>query len=90
MHHTYRTHGTCSSRIDFDLAQDGTVHDITFTNGCNGNLKAIGTLVEGWPASDVAGKLRGLSCGGRPTSCGDQLARAIDEALAEEGRQAVS
>lgn len=81
-HHTYATSGTCSQLIDFDL-EDGTLHDVRFTGGCNGNLKAIGLLVEGADARETARTLRGNTCGYRQTSCADQLARAIEEALGE-------
>lgn len=86
MHHTYRTQGTCSSQVDFELDSDSIVHDIAYTHGCNGNLKAIGILAEGLPAADVIEKLGGLRCGSRATSCGDQLARALERALEEQGR----
>ena len=77
MKHSYKTTGTCSSRIDFEL-EDGKIHRLSFVNGCNGNLKAIGILAEGMDAAEVARKLKGVECGGRGTSCADQLARAIE------------
>ncbi len=76
MHYTYRTNGTCSQLIDFDI-EDGKLHNIVYTGGCNGNLKAIGILVEGMTVDEIESKLRGNSCGGRPTSCADQLAQAV-------------
>ena len=76
MHYRYMTKDTCSSVIEMDI-QDGIVTNVQFTGGCNGNLKAIPILVEGMAADDIAKKLRGVSCGGRATSCGDQLARAV-------------
>ncbi len=79
MHYTYRTKFTCSSKIDFDL-EDNTVKNVVFTGGCNGNLKAISKLIEGWKAEDVIRVLEGNTCGGRPTSCADQLATALKEA----------
>ena len=79
-HYTYRTRGTCARSIDFDI-EDGKLHDIQFQGGCNGNLKAIGKLLEGADARQAADTLRGNTCGPRPTSCGDQLAKAIDGAL---------
>ena len=82
MHYTYRTSGTCSSMIDFDL-EDGKLHNIVFTNGCNGNLKAIASLLEGADADFALERLSGITCGWKDTSCGDQLARAIKKALAE-------
>ena len=83
MHYTYRTSGTCASKIDFEI-NDGVITDIAFTNGCNGNLKAIGKLVDGWKAEDIAEKLAGNTCGFRSTSCADQLAKAVLEAKAQE------
>lgn len=80
-HHTYATRGTCARTIDFDI-EDGKLHNIEFYGGCNGNLKAIGILLEGVDAQEAAQKLAGNTCGPRPTSCADQLSRAIGEALA--------
>lgn len=81
MKYTYKTKGTCSSVITFDIT-DGIITDLTFTGGCNGNLKAISRLVNGKDAKEIAETLRGNTCGPRKTSCADQLAQAIDEALA--------
>ncbi len=81
MKHTYRTKGTCSSVITFDLT-DGILSGVTFTGGCNGNLKAISRLVEGKNAEEIMNLLRGNTCGPRSTSCADQLSRAIEEVLA--------
>lgn len=81
MKYTYRTKGTCSSTISFDLT-DGIISDVSFTGGCNGNLKAISKLVEGKNAEEIMKILRGNTCGPRATSCADQLSRAIEEALA--------
>ena len=78
---TYPTKGTCARLIDFKI-EDGKLHDIKFTGGCDGNLKAIGKLLEGADAKEAANTLRGNLCGRRPTSCADQLAKAIDKALA--------
>ncbi len=77
MTHTYRTENTCSTQIQFDKDENGIITNIAFTNGCNGNLKAIAKLVNGMKAEDIAAKLSGLTCGRRPTSCGDQLAKAV-------------
>ena len=84
-HHTYATRGTCARTIDFDI-EDGKLSNIKFEGGCNSNLKAIGTLLEGADAEETARKLAGNTCGPRPTSCADQLSRAIDEALARPAR----
>ena len=76
MDYSYKTKDVCSTQIHFRLEGD-RVHDVRFTGGCNGNLKAIGILVEGMTVDEIENKLRGNSCGGRPTSCADQLARAV-------------
>ena len=83
MKYTYRTRGTCSSQIDLEI-EDGIVHNVRFTGGCNGNLKAIGRLVEGMEAERVITLLEGNTCGPRSTSCADQLTRALREALSAE------
>ena len=80
-HYTYATRGTCARTIDFDI-EDGKLQNVEFVGGCNGNLKAIGRLVEGADAAQTADILRGNTCGRRPTSCADQLSKAIDAALA--------
>lgn len=68
-------------QIDFDLDDTNTLHNVRFTGGCNGNLKAIGKLVEGKKGTEIASLLQGNDCGGRGTSCADQLAQAILQAL---------
>ena len=80
MHYRYKTSGTCSTMIDFDI-EDNKLHNIVFTNGCNGNLKAIGSLLEGASPEFAIERLEGISCGGGPTSCGDQLSKAIKKAI---------
>ncbi len=82
MEFSYKTKGTCSSQIQFEL-ENGIVHNVKFTGGCNGNLKAIAKLVEGMEAAKVAELLKGNTCGFKPTSCGDQLSQALTEALAQ-------
>lgn len=77
----YKTHGTCSRQINFSLDDENRIHNLAFQGGCNGNLKAIGKLVEGKDAEEIADILEGNTCGGRPTSCADQLSKAIREAL---------
>ena len=83
MDFTYKTKDVCSSQIRFRLEGD-RVHDVRFTGGCNGNLKAIGILVEGMTVDEIENKLRGNSCGGRPTSCADQLAKAVRAAYQKQ------
>lgn len=84
MDYSYRTQGTCSREIYFSI-EEGKVKNIRFLGGCDGNLKAISKLCEGMDAKKVAELLSGNTCGFKPTSCGDQLARAIDKALAQNG-----
>ena len=81
MIHTYKTHGTCSREIQFEV-NDGIVSNVKFVSGCNGNLQGIGALVEGMKVEDVIKKLKGIDCGGRGTSCPDQLAHALEEVIA--------
>ena len=78
--HEYKTKGTCSSKIHFDI-KDGKVCSVSFKGGCNGNLKALGLLAEGMDAADVVKRLKGLRCGWRKTSCGDQLAKALEQGM---------
>ncbi len=80
MKYTYKTKGTCSTLIELEL-EGNVVHNVKFTGGCNGNLQAIPRLVEGLTVEEVESKIKGISCNGRGTSCGDQLARACREAL---------
>lgn len=77
---TYRTKGTCSSQIELEL--DGNVvHNVKFTGGCDGNLKAIPKLVEGMTVEEIESRISGIHCGFKNTSCGDQLAKACRAAL---------
>ena len=79
MHYRYKTQGVCASFIDFDI-NDKIVTNVSFTGGCNGNLKAISKLVDGMTADEIEKKLKGNLCGFKNTSCADQLARAVVEA----------
>ena len=82
MKYTYKTKGTCASEINFEI-EDSRIHNVSFKNGCNGNLKAISKLVEGEDARRVADILRGNTCGMKNTSCADQFSRAIEQALGD-------
>lgn len=82
-HYDYLTSGTCSQLISIDL-EDDIIRNVVFTGGCNGNLKAIPILIEGWTVDQVEKKLTGITCGMRPTSCGDQLAKAVRRAYEAE------
>ena len=81
MQYEYKTHGTCSQRIFFEI-EDGKVQNVKFLGGCNGNLKGIGALVEGMKVEDVIARVEGIRCGMKSTSCPDQLAKALKEAQA--------
>lgn len=80
MKYTYKTKGTCSREITFEL-EDGIVKNVSFLGGCNGNLKGISKLVEGQSAENIIKTLEGTKCGFKSTSCPDQLATALKEAL---------
>ena len=79
---TYRTRGVCSRSITFDVAEDGTLHNVSFEGGCNGNLQGIGKLVEGMEIQEAIERLSGIQCGWKDTSCPDQLAQALKQAKA--------
>jgi uncharacterized protein (TIGR03905 family) len=81
--YSYQPQVVCSKAINFSLDEEGKIHNVRFTGGCPGNLAAISKLVEGADADSIAGILRGNDCGGRGTSCGDQLAIALTNALNE-------
>jgi len=75
-HYDYKTSGTCSQLISFDLDGD-LVRNVSFVGGCNGNLKGISKLVEGSTVNEIAAKLSGIKCGFKNTSCPDQLSKAV-------------
>lgn len=79
--YSFRPQRVCAKLISFKLDEENHLHGVLFMGGCPGNLPAIGKLVEGKDAAEIANILRGNQCGGRGTSCADQLAIAIDEAL---------
>lgn len=78
MQYEYKTKGTCSQRIFFDI-EDGKVKNVQFVGGCNGNLKGIAALVEGMDVAEVITRVEGIRCGMKATSCPDQLAQALKE-----------
>ncbi|MBQ1653811.1 MAG: TIGR03905 family TSCPD domain-containing protein [Bacteroidales bacterium] len=80
MKYQYRTQGTCSEMIEFEIV-DGKLHNVQFYGGCHGNLQGIGKLVEGMDANEVIAKLGGIRCGYKDTSCPDQLSKAIRFAM---------
>lgn len=82
MNVVYYPEGTCSSRFDIDI-ENGIIKDLKVTGGCNGNLKGISALLKGQKALDVIPRLKGIRCGFKNTSCPDQIALALEEALRE-------
>jgi len=85
MRYDYPTEMVCSQLISFDIDGD-VIRNIEFMGGCNGNLKAISKLVDGWTVDKIESYLLGNTCGRRPTSCADQLAKAVRKAY-EEAKQ---
>lgn len=77
---TYKTSGTCSQAINFDV-ENGIVKNVKFVGGCHGNTQGVGALVEGMEVNEVINRLKGIKCGMRSTSCPDQLARALEAAI---------
>lgn len=76
---TFNTKGVCSKQISFDI-QDNAVKDVSFIGGCDGNLQAIANLIEGMSVDEAVTRLKGIRCGMKSTSCGDQLALALEQA----------
>ena len=79
MQFEYNTKGTCSRQIIFEV-EEGKVKNVQYIGGCNGNLKGIGSLVEGMDIDEVIARLEGTTCGPKNTSCPDQLAQALKQA----------
>lgn len=79
MAYRYKTKGTCSQEILFDI-RDGKVRDVQFISGCHGNTQGVAALVEGMDVDEVIARLKGIRCGRKPTSCPDQLALALEAA----------
>ncbi len=84
MKYSFTPTGTCSRHIDFEIDEQGLIHGVSFTGGCNGNLKGISAMVEGMRPADVIKRLEGIECGMKGTSCPDQLARALRECLTRQ------
>ncbi len=80
MQYEYKTTGTCSQRILFEI-NDNIISNVQFIGGCNGNLQGISKLVEGMDVDQVIERIAGIHCGMKPTSCPDQLAKALKEAI---------
>lgn len=79
----YKTKGTCSVGILVDLDAEHTIQNVEFIGGCSGNTQGVASLVKGMKAEDAISRLKGIRCGSKPTSCPDQLSKALEEALKE-------
>lgn len=87
--YSYKTFGTCSREILFDIDGD-TIQSVQFIGGCNGNTQGISKLVAGMKIQDAIAKLKGIDCGGKGTSCPDQLARALERYLAKYAKESLA
>lgn len=83
MHFTHNNSGVCSRSVSFDIAPDHTVTGITFIGGCHGNTQGVAALAEGMKAEEIIERCSGIRCGAKFTSCPDQLAKALEKAIAE-------
>ena len=84
MNYTFKTRGVCAAKIDFAV-EDNIVKNVSFTGGCNGNLKGISALVDGMPVDEVIQRVEGITCGFKQTSCCDQFAQALKQVKSEQG-----
>lgn len=82
MTYTYRTKGTCSQGITFEIV-DNKVHNVQFIGGCSGNTQGVARLIEGMDVQEAISRIDGIHCGPRPTSCPDQLATALKQAISK-------
>ena len=82
MHYKYKTKNTCSSEIEFDI-DNNKIYNVRYTGGCNGNLKAVSSLVEGMDIDEFQKRCKGIKCGFRDTSCIDQLSKVIEEVIVD-------
>ena len=83
MQYEYKTQGTCSQRIIFEI-EDNKVRNVQFIGGCSGNTQGVARLIEGMDVNEAISRIDGIRCGMRPTSCPDQLATALKQALKEQ------
>lgn len=83
MTYTYTPRGVCSRKITVELSDSGVIENVSFTGGCNGNTQGVAALVKGMKAEEAISRMKGINCNGRGTSCPDQLAVALTEALEE-------
>ena len=83
MTYTYTPRGVCSRRMVVELSDSGVIENVRIDGGCNGNLQGISRLVQGMKAEEAIARMEGISCGGKGTSCPDQLAQALRNAMAK-------
>lgn len=83
MTYTYTPRGVCSRRMVVELSDSGVIENVRIDGGCSGNLQGISRLVVGMKAEEAIARMEGISCGGKPTSCPDQLAQALRKAMAK-------
>ena len=81
MTYTYTPRGVCSRQINLEIDDNGVIRDCSFYGGCSGNTQGVSALVKGLTAEEAIAKLEGIKCGSRPTSCPDQLSKALREAI---------
>ena len=79
----YKTSGVCASAVSFDIDDAGKVHNVQFQGGCSGNTQGFARLIEGMDAKEAISRMEGIRCGFNPTSCPDQLAKALKQKLGE-------
>lgn len=82
MSYSYKTRGVCSMQINFDI-EDNKVRNVKFLGGCSGNTQGVAALIEGMDVNDAISRMKGIKCGPRSTSCPDQLATALEQALTQ-------
>lgn len=82
MNYSYKTRGVCSMQINFDI-EDNKVHNVKFLGGCSGNTQGVAALIEGMDVNEAISRMKGIKCGPRSTSCPDQLATALEQALVQ-------
>ena len=76
----YKPQGVCSQSIQFEIAEDNTIHDVEFLGGCAGNAIGLASLIEGMDVDEAIKRMDGIRCGRKSTSCPDQLAQALKQA----------
>ena len=86
MNYIFNTQGVCAKQISLEII-DGLVRNVAFTGGCNGNLKALAALCEGQTPEWVIERVKGITCGPKPTSCSDQLSKMLELVIEEEKKQ---